>query len=192
MADVVREHRRAESGGQRDSAVIAAQVGFVVVGCASRAVDNEPVASTKPMMRVARRERRDNESTIRIGFMLLRRVLFNRPCDRRSLISGFLRLPRISSPSSIRDVPAAVRLPARRPVAALQLAADRDRRLVFAAVAATRRLVRANRCDGARMPVVGILSNAPSLSMVPTTTPRRRLRGSFLFGKNATRPGRRP
>src|SRR5207249_5170176 len=52
----------------------AAQVGFVVVGCASRAVDNEPVASTKPMMRVARRERRDNESTIRIGFMLLRRV----------------------------------------------------------------------------------------------------------------------
>src|SRR3989442_5635739 len=67
----------------------SAQVGFVVVGCASRAANNDPVASTKPMMRVARGERRDSESTIRIGFMLLRRVLFNRPCDRRSLISGF-------------------------------------------------------------------------------------------------------
>src|SRR2546426_6478256 len=61
----------------------AAQVGFVVVGCASRAANNDPVASTKPMMRVARGERRDSESTIRIGFMLLRRVLFTwRPLRR--------------------------------------------------------------------------------------------------------------
>src|SRR5438132_13890511 len=59
----------------------SAQTGFVV--CAPRAADNEPVASTKPMMRVARREHRVSESTIRIGFMLLRRVLFTgRPLRR--------------------------------------------------------------------------------------------------------------
>src|SRR5947208_12083469 len=170
----------------------AAQVGFVVVGCASRAADNEPVASTKPMMRVARRERRDNESTIRIGFMLLRRVLFNRPCDRRSLISGFLRLPRISSPSSIRDVPAAVRLPARRPVPRSSLPPT------VTVVSYSRQsppldawYVR----TGVTVPVYplsGFVRTLLRLSMVPTTTPRRRLRGSFLFGKNATRPGRRP
>src|SRR2546428_555883 len=33
--------------------------------------------------------------------------------------------------------------------------------------------------------------SSPS-SMVPTTTPRRTLLGSFLFGKNAKRPGQRP
>src|SRR2546422_9676984 len=103
----------------------SAQVGFVVVGCASRAANNDPVASTKPMMRVARGERRDSESTIRIGFMLLRRVLFTWRPLRRAHGAGRRRGPGAFVPPDPGPPAATARRRAPAPGALLHRPCDR-------------------------------------------------------------------